>query len=113
MQMPRNPLLVLLFIAMLILPWVIFFFLPAKAIFGHLLFWLAIFLCLLLIWLVSRSQRRMAARSSDFGPRMLSEIEQPEAVRQVMDVRIAIIEDGLQLFRGPLRDSASVAFEKL
>jgi hypothetical protein len=44
---------------------------------------------------------------------MLSEIEQPEAVRQVMDVRIAIIENGLQLFRGPLRDSASVAFEKL
>jgi membrane-associated protease RseP (regulator of RpoE activity) len=44
---------------------------------------------------------------------MLNEAEQPEAVRQVMDVRIAIKENGVQVFRGPLRDSASVSFEKL
>jgi hypothetical protein len=43
---------------------------------------------------------------------MLNEAEQPEAVRQVMDVRIAIKENGVQVFRGPLRDSASVSFEK-
>ena len=49
----------------------------------------------------------------DLGPRMLNEAEQPEAVRQVMDVKIAIKENGVQLFRGPLRDSASVSFEKL
>src|SRR5262249_43047577 len=49
----------------------------------------------------------------DLGPRMLTEAEQPEAVRQVMDVRIAIKENGVQLFRGPLREPASASFEKL
>jgi membrane-associated protease RseP (regulator of RpoE activity) len=43
----------------------------------------------------------------------VDEAEEPEAVRQVMDVRIAIKENGVQVFRGPLRDSASVSFEKL
>jgi hypothetical protein len=30
-----------------------------------------------------------------------------------MDVKIAIKENGVRLFRGPLRDSASASFEKL
>ena len=44
---------------------------------------------------------------------MLPEAEQPEIVRQLMDVKIALRENGVQLFRGPLRDSASATFEKL
>lgn len=114
MQRPRNPLLAFLFILALLLPWLIFFFLPGGSITGHLFFWLTMFICLLLIWLVSSAQTRVAAAAGpDLGPRMLNEAEQPEAVRQVMDVRIAIKENGVQLFRGPLRDSASVSFEKL
>jgi membrane-associated protease RseP (regulator of RpoE activity) len=113
MQRPKHPLLALLFIAALVLPWLIFLFLPGGIITGHALFWLAILLCLLLIWVVSAAQRRVAVAGPDFGPRMLNEADQPEAVRQVMDVRIAIKENGVQLFRGPLRDSASVSFEKL
>jgi membrane-associated protease RseP (regulator of RpoE activity) len=61
---------------------------------------------------MSATQRRLAA-GPDLGPRMLNEAEQPEAVRQVMDVKIAIKENGVQLFRGPLRDFASASFEKL
>jgi membrane-associated protease RseP (regulator of RpoE activity) len=114
MQRPRNPLLAFLFIVALVLPWLIFFFLPGGTITGHALFWLAMFFCLLLMWVVSATQRRLAASAGpDLGPRMLNEAEQPEAVRQVMDVRVAIKENGVQLFRGPLRDSASVSFEKL
>jgi membrane-associated protease RseP (regulator of RpoE activity) len=113
MQRPRNPLLALLFIVALVLPWLFFLFLPGGIFPGHALFWLAILFCLLLILLLSAAQRRVAAMGPDLGPRMLSEAEQPEAVRQVMDVRIAIKENGVRLFRGPLRDSASVSFEKL
>jgi membrane-associated protease RseP (regulator of RpoE activity) len=114
MQRPRNPLLALLFIVALLLPWLIFLFLPTGTITGHVLFWLAMFFCLLLIWVVSATQRRLAAAAGpDLGPRMLNAAEQPEAVRQVMDVRIAMKENGVQVFRGPLRDSASVSFEKL
>jgi membrane-associated protease RseP (regulator of RpoE activity) len=114
MQRPTNPLLAFLFILALLLPWLIFLFMPGGTIAGHAFFWLAMLFCLLLIWVVSAAQRRVAAAAGpDLGPRMLNEAEQPEAVRQVMDVRIAIAENGVQLFRGPLRDSASVAFEKL
>ena len=114
MKRPRNPLLAFFFIVALLLPWLIFLFLPGGTITGHALFWVAMFFCLLLMWLVSATQRRLAAAAGpDLGPRMLNEAEQPEAVRQVMDVRIAIKENGVQLFRGPLRDSASVSFEKL
>ena len=113
MQRPRNPLLAFLFLVVLLLPWLIFF-LPGETVTGHALFWLAMFFCLLLMWLVSAGQRRLAtAAGPDLGPRMLDVTEQPEAVRQTMDVRIATIENGVQVFRGPLRDSPDVSFEKL
>jgi membrane-associated protease RseP (regulator of RpoE activity) len=114
MQRPRNPLLMFLFILALLLPWLIFLFLPGGTTIGHALFWLAILFCVLLLWLMSAAQKRLAvAAGHDLGPRMLNEAEQPEVVRQVMDVRIAIKENGVQLFRGPLRESASASFEKL
>ncbi len=71
MQRPRNPLLAFLFIVALLLPWLVFLFLPGGAITGHVLFWLAMFFCLLLIWMVSAAQRRLAAVvGPDLGPRM-------------------------------------------
>src|ERR1700732_1857088 len=114
MQRPRNPWLAFLFILALVLPWVIFLFRPGGASTGHALFWLALLVCLLLLWMISATLRRVAAvLGPDLGPRMLNEAEQPEIVRQVMDVKIAIRENGVQLFRGPLRDSAAETFEKL
>jgi Zn-dependent protease len=87
---------------------------PGGASTGHALFWLALLFCLLLLWMMSVTQRRLVtAAGPDLGPRMLHEAEQPEIVLQVMDVKIAIRENGVQLFRGPLRDSASTTFEKL
>src|SRR6476660_2309050 len=114
MRTPKNPLLAILFIAALLLPWLIFLFLPGGTTTGHALFWLALFFCLLLMWTISATQRRLAgATGAALGPRMLEVAEMPEAIRQVMDVRIAVQENGVQMFRGPLRDSASVSFEKL
>jgi Zn-dependent protease len=114
MQRPRNPLLSFLFILALVLPWLMFLLRPGGASTGHALFWLALLFCLLLLWMMSVTQRRLVtAAGPDLGPRMLHEAEQPEIVRQVMDVKIAIRENGVQLFRGPLRDSASTTFEKL
>jgi membrane-associated protease RseP (regulator of RpoE activity) len=113
MQRPRNPLLAFLFIVALLLPWLVFLFRPGETLTWHAIFWLALLFCLLLIWVMSATQRRLAAAGPDLGPRMLNEAEQPEVVRQVMDVKIAIKENGVQLFRGPLREPASVSFEKL
>jgi membrane-associated protease RseP (regulator of RpoE activity) len=114
MQRPKNPLLAFLFIVALLLPWLMFLFRPGGISTGHVLFLFALLFCLLLLWMMSATQRRLAvAVGPDLGPRMLNETEQPEIVRQVMDVKIAIRENGVQLFRGPLRDSASASFEKL
>ena len=114
MQRPRNPFLAFLFIVALLLPWLMFLFRPGGTSTGHILFWLALLFCLLVLWILSTAQRHLAAAvGPDLGPRMLNEAEQPEIVRQVMDVKIAIRESGVQLFRGPLRESASATFEKL
>ena len=108
MQRPRNPLLAFLFIVAL-LPWLMFLFRPGGINTGHVLFLFTLFFCLLLLWMMSATRRRLAvAVGADLGPRMLNEAEQPEIVRQVMDIKIAISENAVQLFRGPLRDSASV-----
>ena len=114
MQRPKNPLLAFLFFLALLLPWLFFLFRPGGTVTGHTLFWLALLFCFLMLWLMAARQRRLAAAEAlELGPRMLNEAEQPEIVRQVMDVKIAIKEHGVQLFRGPLRDSASTSLEKL
>ena len=113
MKNQTNPLLRLLFIVSLLLPWLIFFFLPGHAFLSLFYFWMAMILCLFLIWIMAMQGRQDAVSRADLGPRMLYEVEQPEIVRQLMDVRIAVEEKGIQMFRGPLRESAEVAYEKL
>jgi membrane-associated protease RseP (regulator of RpoE activity) len=114
MRRPRNPSLAFLFILALVLPWLIFLLRPGGTNTAHLLFWLTLLFCLLVLWILSARQRSIAAAlGPELGPRMLNEAEQPEIVRQLMDVKIAIRENEVQLFRGPLRDSASATFEKL
>lgn len=46
-------------------------------------------------------------------PRMILPSEQPEAIKQVMDVRVALERRGLRLFRGPLRGEPSDVFSTL
>src|SRR5215469_11473349 len=114
MKRPKNPLLQLLFIASLLLPWLIFLLMPGHTFISLFFFWLAITLCLFSIWTIAAAHsRREAVETADLGPRMLFEVEQPDVVREVMDVRIAVEERGVQMFRGPLRESAGAAYEKL
>ena len=114
MKRPTNPLLQLLFISSLLLPWLIFLLMPGHTVISLFFFWLAITLCLFSIWTIAAAKsRREAVETGDLGPRMLFEVEQPDVVREVMDVRIAVEERGVQMFRGPLRESAGAAYEKL
>nr|MDQ3624110.1 site-2 protease family protein [Verrucomicrobiota bacterium] len=79
-------------------------------------FWGVMLICLMLIWLLIGARGRAAqgpAQAKETGPRMLSPEEHPAAVREVMDVRIAIQEDGAQSFRGPLRSSAEAVYQRL
>ena len=101
MQRPRNPLLAFLFIVALLLPWLMFLFRPGGINTGHVLFLFTLFFCLLLLWMMSATRRRLAvAVGADLGPRMLNEAEQPEIVRQVMDVKIAISENASAIVSG-------------
>ena len=110
MKSQTNPFLRLLFIISLVLPWLIFFFLPGHTLLSLFYFWMAMMLCLFLVWVLARQRRQEAVEG---GPRMLYDVEQPEIVRQLMDVRIAIEEKGIQMFRGPLRESAELAYNRL
>jgi len=104
----------LLYIIALVLPWLVLLFLPGGSIPGLLLFWMAVIFSLILIWRMTAARRRAEAIASpSIGPRMLNEIEQPEVVRQVMDVKIALEENRVQSFRGPLREAAEGAYKKL
>lgn len=103
-----------LYIVALVLPWLVLFFLPGGAVPGLFLFWMAVIFSLFLIWSLAAFRRRTEAiGSTDIGPRMLNEIDQPEVVREVMDVKIAVEENKVQTFRGPLREAADRAYEKL
>jgi Zn-dependent protease len=115
MKRQMNPLLLrILFIFSLLLPWLIFLLLPGRTLLSLSFFWIAIVLCLFSIWVMSAARRRReAVEGGNLGPRMLYEVDQPDIVREVMDVRMAIEERGVQMFRGPLRESAGVAYEKL
>ena len=53
MQRPRNPLLALLYIVALLLPWLMFLFRPGGISTGHVLFWFTLLFCLLLLWMMS------------------------------------------------------------
>lgn len=47
------------------------------------------------------------------APRPLPDEEQPEAIRQIMQVDSASESEGVQVFRGRLRESAAAAYERL
>ena len=77
MQRPRNPLLAFLLMVALLLPWLMFLFRPGGTNTGHVLFWFTLLFCLLLLWMMSANQRRLAtAVGPDLGPRMLATLSE-------------------------------------
>lgn len=75
-------------------------------------FWFMLVLFFLLAWSVFGSPRSTEDEVIE-GPHMLTPEEQPSAVRDVMDVRLAEEERGVRLFRGRLREPADAAFARL
>ena len=110
----------LLLILALLLPLAVLFLLPGGGLLGGGLgFWLVLLLSSWLIWMLIGRSRTCGVGAQDptetaeMGPRMLNPDEQPDPVREVMDVRVATEEAGVQVFRGRLRESAAAAYEKL
>ena len=103
----------LLLVICLLLPLAILFLLPGGGLFaGGMWFWFTLLLTWLLMWMVCGGAAKREP-AEEQGPRMLPEPEQPETVREVMNVQIATEEAGIQVFRGRLRESAAAAYAKL
>jgi Zn-dependent protease len=87
------------------------FFLSSSTYF--MLGWLLSGILIFIAWSFFNFSREPVQRRPQQEPRMLHEEEQPESVREVMNVSIAIEKSGIQIFRGKLREAASQVYEKL
>jgi membrane-associated protease RseP (regulator of RpoE activity) len=77
-------------------------------------FWLALLVCIWILFTMMGTPEAATAGSEPPVPRMLHEADHPEAIRAVMNVRIATEEpSGIRIFRGRLRESAAMAYEKV
>lgn len=103
----------LIILLVLLLPPVLLFLLPSGSMMGVIWFWLLLLISFWLVWMVIGSPRAENPGLLESVPRMLHENEQPEAVREAMDVRIATEEGGVQVFRGELREPPASVFERL
>jgi Zn-dependent protease len=102
----------LLVVVLFLLPFVILFLTPVGRMWGMSSLWFFLLLIcnlILLFWLL----RVAAGERALPKPRMILPHEQPEIIREVMDVCVATHEDEISIFRGPLRESPASAFEKL
>src|SRR5688572_28588239 len=77
-------------------------------------FWMMLLLMLWGAWMLF-AMRRSAAMAMPMAPqpRMIGFEEIPEPVRRVMDVRLGVEHGGVQVYRGPLRESPEQAFDAL
>ncbi|MEX2261595.1 MAG: site-2 protease family protein [Bryobacteraceae bacterium] len=76
-------------------------------------FWLAIAITIFLWMMLRRTAAHKEHALPDLGPRMLFQDEQPETVREVMEVNLATEHEGVRIFRGRLRESAASVYDKL
>jgi len=75
-------------------------------------FWFTVVFIFIMLWSLLAGPKTRD-REPPMGPHMLAAEEQPQVVRDVMDVRLAEEERGIKIFRGPLRESADAAFAHL
>jgi Zn-dependent protease len=80
---------------------------------GVVWLWVAVLASLGLVWAFLGRSRVTAGRAPEIQPQPIYETEQPEPVKEVMDVRVAVEDAGVQIFRGRLRESAAAAYQKL
>jgi membrane-associated protease RseP (regulator of RpoE activity) len=98
-----------------VMPLAILFLFPNAAVLAIALwFWLMLLVSLGLIWLIlgRRDEKNVLAATAAESHVLLAG-EEPEPVREVMDVRMGVEQSGVQVFRGRLRESAAAAYMKL
>ncbi len=83
------------------------------ALLAVLWFWALLLIALAVSWRISGRARAAQERIEAIPPAPLLEGDQPEVVREIMDVRAAITEGGVAIFRGTLREPAESAFQRL
>ena len=103
----------LFLILAILLPLMILFLMPEGSLLGVGWFWLVLLLTFWFVWAAIGTPQEVPPVSKEPETRMLPAEEQPEAVRRVMDVSLAIDQAGTRLFRGKLREPSATAFEKL
>lgn len=104
----------LLLVLAVLLPLVILFFLPIPggSLIGVAWFWLVLLVCFWMIYFLFSSPAKTVQPPAS-EPHSLPQHEQPEIIREVMNVRFAEEEHGVRTFHGSLRETAGAAFEKL
>ena len=105
----------LLLVLLLLMPFIVLFLAPASPPLAvGVWFWLALLVCFWLIAAVAGMPKAEPTRAEQSRPRMLSQIEQPDAVKEVMSVNLATEDvNGVRMFRGRLRLSAASAYDRL
>ncbi|MDB6022703.1 MAG: Peptidase [Pedosphaera sp.] len=96
----------------LLLPVMVLLLMPGGPLLaGVIWFWMLALLSFWVIWLVLGRAGRKARAAVQPEEHVLN--FQPEPIREVMDVKVAVEESGVQVFRGRLLEPASVAYQKL
>ncbi|MGH9632933.1 MAG: site-2 protease family protein [Bryobacteraceae bacterium] len=106
----------LLTILLLSLPLALLFLAPAGSPAATLIvFWILALLSVFLLWrLLGIPADETALRQErELQPHEVVEEDVPQPVRQVMNVRVADEMEGVQIFRGKLRESAAAAYRVL
>jgi membrane-associated protease RseP (regulator of RpoE activity) len=101
---------------LLLLPLAVLFLMPGTGmVLGTMWFWLALMLCLWMVWMVLGVPRDESTEAAPViaGPRSLAADDLPPLVRQAMDIRLATEHDGVLVFRGPLKEPAERVYENL
>ena len=115
--MRRNALwLQILLVLALVGPLVVLLLLPGGTwLTGGLWFWLILLMLVWMLWTILAAPAERAAEQppAETGLRMVFPEEQPSAIREVMDVRVATEEAGVNVFRGRLRVPADEAYREL
>lgn len=106
----------ILLILSLLVPLIALLLLPGGTMLSEgLWFWLILLMCVWMLWMMLAAGREEKTPQDveQAGPRMLGVEEHPDAIRELMDVRIATEEADVRVFRGRLKTSAETAFLRL
>jgi membrane-associated protease RseP (regulator of RpoE activity) len=99
-----------LMVALMLLPVVALFLFPGRLLVGVFWFWVLMLICFWVVWLL---MARFGQKTIATEPEVHLLADQPEPIREVMDIQLAQEDSGIQIFRGRLREPAETAFPKL